>query len=337
MTERAAHVGEAWTAGAWAGRALRAAALLLALIVPAQADEPWPVRPIRLIVGFAPGGSVDLVARWIAEPLGQALGQPVLVDNRPGAGSMIAAALVAQAPADGYTLLQNSSSHVVAPLLQKQASYDPVRDFTPIAKVGYAPNILLVANASPARDLAGVIALARGAPGKLTYGTPGHGSITHLSGELLKHMAGIDIVPVAYRGGALSVQSLVGGEIPMAFNTLPEVVGQVQSGTVRAIAVTTKQRSSLFPQIPTFAEAGLANYEVEVWQAWLGPAGLPPAIAARLQAVVARASTMPGVRQRMAELGAEAASSTGPELDATMRAERAKWRPLIEAGGIRTE
>jgi len=305
---------------------------VLAFGWPASADT-YPDRPVHLIVGFAPGGTTDITARLIAQSLSELWGQQIVVDNRPGAGTAIAAAAVAQAAPDGYTLFQNSSSQVAVGLIHKALSYDPINDFTPISKVLSTPNIILVNNAIQIHTVPELIALARAKPGQLSYGNPGLGTITHLGGELFKQMAGVDLVAVAYRGGALSVQALMSGELPMTFNTLPEVMSQIQAGTVRPIAVTTATRAALLPDVPAIGET-LPGYEVEIWQAWLGPAGMTPPLVAKIHADLVKVLASKQLRQRFAELGAEAVSSTPDELEATMRTELARWTRVVQIAGI---
>jgi tripartite-type tricarboxylate transporter receptor subunit TctC len=308
---------------------------LWAFAPPAFADD-YPSKPVRLIVGFAPGGTTDITARLIAQALGELWGQQVVVDNRPGAATAIASSLVTQAAPDGYTLFQNSSSHVAIKLIQKQLSYDPIKDFTPISKVLFTSNIILVNNAQPVHTVAELIALAKAKPGTITYGNPGHGTITHLGGELFRQMAGIDIIAVPYRGGALSVQALISGELPMTFNTVPEVISQIQAGTVRAIAVTTAKRTAQLPDVPAIAET-LPGYDVEIWQAWLGPPGLPAPIVAKVNAGLVKVLADPKLRKRFADIGAEAVSSTPDELLATMKNELARWNRVVQVAGIKAE
>jgi tripartite-type tricarboxylate transporter receptor subunit TctC len=244
--------------------------------------------------------------------------------------------VVAQSPPDGYTLFQNSNSHVVAPMLTKNTTIDPLKDFTPISKVFVTPNIILVNNASPAHDLKDLIALAKANPGKLSYGNPGHGSITHLTGELFKTMTGIEITAVPFRGGALSVQSLINGEIPMTFNTLPEVMGQIQAGAVRPIAVTTETRTPALPNVPTIGET-VPGYAAAIWQGWMGPAGMPAPLVAKINAALVKALANPTLRQRFAELAAEPITNTPEEFAIEMRAELAKWTPVVQTAGIKID
>jgi tripartite-type tricarboxylate transporter receptor subunit TctC len=306
------------------------------LALPARAADDYPNRPVRVIVGFAAGGTTDISARIIAQGLTELWGQQVVVENRPGAATVIASALVAQSPPDGYTLFQNANSHVAVRLTTKSVTYDPIKDFTPLSKVLYTCNIILLNNATPARTLPELIALARANPGKLSYGNPGHGTVTHLGGELFKQMAGIDLVAVAYRGGALSLQALISGELPMTFNTVPEIIAQVQAGAVRPIAVTTAKRSAILPDVPTVAET-VPGYEVEIWQGWLGPAGMPAPVVAKIHAGLTKVLAAPALRQRFAELGAEAVSSTPDAFLATMRAELERWTRVVQIAGITPE
>ena len=308
---------------------------LAACALPARADD-YPSKPVRLVVGFAAGGTTDITARLIAQALGELWGQQVVVENRPGAGTAIASALVAQAAPDGYTLYQNSSSHVAIKLIQKQLAFDPITDFTPISKVLFTSNIILVNNAQPIHTVSELIAVARAKPGTITYGNPGHGTITHLGGELFKQMAGIDIIAVPYRGGALSVQALISGELPMTFNTVPEVMSQISAGTVRAIAVTTAKRTAVLPDVPTIAET-LPGYDVEIWQAWLGPPGLPAPLVAKINGGLVKVLGDPKLKKRFADFGAEAVSSTPDELLATMKNELARWTRVVQIAGIKAD
>ncbi|HUA53762.1 MAG TPA: tripartite tricarboxylate transporter substrate binding protein [Candidatus Sulfotelmatobacter sp.] len=308
----------------------------LAVAATSAAADDYPNRPVHVIVGFAPGGTTDITARLIAQSLTELWGQQIVVENRPGAATVIASEVVAQSPPDGYTLFQNSNSHVAAGLIHLHLNYDPIKSFTPISKVLFTPNIILVNNNVKAHTLPELIALARANPGKLSYGNPGIGTITHLGGELFKQMAHIDIVPVAYRGGALSIQALISGELPMTFNTVPEIMAQVQAGTVRPIAVTTAKRAMALPDVPTIGET-LPGYDVEIWQAWLGPAGMPAPIVAKINAGLAKVLTSPQIQQRFADLGAQAIGSTPDELGATMRSELARWTQVVQVAGIKPQ
>lgn len=302
----------------------------------AAAADDYPNHPVRVIVGFAPGGTTDITARLIAQALGDLWGQQIVVENRPGASTVIASTMVAQAAPDGYTLFQNSNSHVVAKLINNGVTYDPIASFTPLSKVLFTPNIILVNNKTAAHTLPELIALAHAHPGKLSYGMPGIGTITHLGGELFNQMAKVDIVPVAYRGGALSLQALIGNEVPMTFNTVPEIVSQIQAGTVRPIAVTTAKRAANLPDVPTIAET-LPGYDVEIWQAWLGPPGMAAPLVAKINAGLVKVLASPPIQQRFTEIGAQAISSTPEELGSVMRNELARWTKVVEVAGIKPQ
>lgn len=311
------------------------AALLLGYTIrPALAAETYPSRPVRFLAGYAPGGGLDLNARLVAQHLSVLWGQQVVVDNRPGAAGMIATALVAQAAPDGYTLLFNANSHSVDPLLHRKLPYDPFKDFTPITEVSFTPNVVLVGAASPWTTLEALLADAHAKPGTYSYGVPGNGSASHLSALLLMTLAGLDLVPIQYRGGALSLQALVQGEIQISVNNLAESLGQIRAGTVRALAIATRRRSPVLPDLPTAGEAGVPGFEASVWYMLVGPAGLPPTIVAKLHDDVVRVLALPEVRERMAMYGGEPVGGTPEELAARLRAENEKWAPIIQAAGL---
>jgi tripartite-type tricarboxylate transporter receptor subunit TctC len=247
---------------------------------------------------------------------------------------MIATALVAQAAPDGYTLLFNANSHSVDPLLHRKLPYDPFKDFTPITEVSFTPNVVLVGAASPWTTLEALLADAHAKPGTYSYGVPGNGSASHLSALLLMTLAGLDLVPIQYRGGALSLQALVQGEIQISVNNLAESLGQIRAGTVRALAIATRRRSPVLPDLPTAGEAGVPGFEASVWYMLVGPAGLPPTIVAKLHDDVVRVLALPEVRERMAMYGGEPVGGTPEELAARLRAENEKWAPIIQAAGL---
>src|SRR5579872_5728805 len=254
---------------------------LLASVGAASAEAPFPSRPVHIFVPYAAGGGVDILARTLGEAVSQKWSQPVVVENRPGAGGVVASqALVASAP-DGYTLIVVASGHATNPFLYPKLSYDTFRDFTPISRLASSPNILLVRADSPFKTVADVIAQARAKPGSLSFGHAGSGTSTHLAGELLNKLAGIEINAISYKGGAPAINDLLGGQIPMSFNNAPEALGQLQAGTLRALAVTTTSRSPFLPDVPTMAET-VPGYDTEVWWGLLGPAGMSADLVAKL-------------------------------------------------------
>jgi len=309
---------------------------VLASVGAASAQTPFPSRPVHIFVPYAAGGGVDILARTLGEAVSQKWGQPVVVENRPGAGGVVASqALVASAP-DGYTLIVVASGHATNPFLYPKLSYDTFRDFTPISRLASSPNILLVRADSPFKTVADVIAVARAKPGSLSFGHAGSGTSTHLAGELLNKLAGIEINAISYKGGAPAINDLLGGQIPMSFNNAPEALGQLQAGTLRALAVTTTSRSPFLPDVPTMAET-VPGYDTEVWWGLLGPAGMPPDLVARLSHDFVAALNTDAVKERLSKFGASPIGSSPAELDARIRADYEKWGAIIKASGITAE
>ncbi len=311
------------------------AAVLLGWPLGARAE--FPEKSIRLLVPYPPGGAVDIVARTLAEQITKDGKAQFVVENRPGAGGVIATEIVAKAPADGYTLIVIATGHAINPYLYKTLPYDIFKDFTAITEIGDAPNILLVKKSLPVKTVGDVIAMAKANPGQLTYGTAGNGTSPHLAGELLKYMAHIDIVPVPYKGGAPALADLVAEHIPMTFNNIPESIGQIRAGTVHAIAVTTARRSPVLPDIPTVAESGVPGYDTGVWWGVIGPAGLPKPVVSKLHDDFVAAIHAPAVTQHFAQLGAAPIGNTPEEFDKAIRAEAAKWAPIVKAAGIQAQ
>ncbi len=320
----------------WIGTLGVLAALMIAPATP-FAQEAYPSKPVHLLVPFPPGGAVDIVARTLSDELSRQWRQPIVVENRPGAGGTIAEAVAAKAKPDGYTLILVASGHATAPYLYPDLPYDPLRDFTPLSLVGSSPNMLLVRADSPYRSIADVLAAARDKPGQLSYGYAGNGTSPHLAGELLKYMTKVEITPVPYKGGAPVLNDLLGGHIPLSFNNIPESIGFVQAGKLRPLGVTTAKRSAVLPDVPTIAEAGLPGYDTGVWWGFLAPAGLPAAIKAKLAKDCAEAVQVAAVRDRLVKIGAEPIGSSADEFDALIRADHAKWGPVIKAAGIKGE
>ncbi len=324
----------------WLARSLRLLAACIALACAgggASGEERYPARPVHVLVPYPPGGAVDIVARTMGDELAKRWGQPVVIENRPGAGGTIASAAAAKAAPDGYTLILVAAGHAIVSYLYPDLPYDPLRDFTPISLVGSSPNMLLVRTDSPFRSVADVIAAARAKPGALSYGHPGNGTSPHLAGELLKHMAKIEITGVPYRGGAPSLNDLLGGHIPLSINNIPESIGQVRAGAVRPLGVTTAARSPVLPDVPPIAESGLPGYDTGVWWGFLAPAGLPVAIQQKLAKDCAEAVQAPAVRERLLALGATPIGSTPQAFDELIRSDHAKWGPVIQAAGIKGE
>jgi tripartite-type tricarboxylate transporter receptor subunit TctC len=297
----------------------------------------YPVKPMRLIVPFAPGGGTDITARTIAQKLTERWGQQVIADNRPGANGTIGADLIAKAAPDGYTFGMISSSHSVNPSLMKKLSYDLVQDLAPITQATSQPYALVVHPSLPARSMKELIALARARPGALNYGSSGTGGLSHLSGALLGSLAKVNIVHVPYKGGNPAMIDVIAGQIQMLYSTLLQAQSHIKSGKLRALGVTTAQRSPAAPQLPTMQEAGIAGYEVAGWYGVVAPAKMPPAIVARLSQEIARILQTPDVRDRMSADGSEPVGSTPEQFGAHIKSEVAKWRKLIQEAGIRAE
>jgi tripartite-type tricarboxylate transporter receptor subunit TctC len=321
-------------------RALLRALLLAAtaLAVPAAHAQAYPSRPVRLVVPFLPGGSADILGRALAQKLSDGLGQPVVVENRPGAGTAIAAELVAKAPADGYTLMLGTvSSHAINPALNPKLPFDPLRDFTPVAPVASIPFALLVHPSVPARTVPELIAYARSRPGKLDYSSAGNGTSNHLAGELFEAMTGTHMVHIPYRGSAPALQDLIAGRVSVMFDLVLTAAPHVRSGAVRALAVTGAKRSAALPDVPTVAESGLPGYEVSAWFGVFAPAGLPRPVVDRLNAEVARALAAPDLQQRLVSQGAEPLAGSPDQFAAYLKSEVAKWGKVVRDAGVQPE
>jgi len=300
----------------------------------ANAQTDYPIRPVKVIVPSPPGGGTDILARVLAQHLSKALGQPFFVENKAGAGNMIGIEFVAHAPADGYTVLVVPSTLALNSVLYKKVPYDPVRDFAPVTLAATAPNVLVVNPALPAKSLAEFIALAKAKPGALSYGTPGIGTSPHLSMELLKSMAGIDVQHVPYRGTAAAVTDVIGGQIAATFANAFTAKPQVDSGRVRALAVSGPNRIDAFPGVPPVAEAGVPGYEAMQWYGLTVPAGTPAPIIARLHTEAAKALRSDEMKEKLALDGAQPVGSTPAEFGALIRRELEKWARVVRAAGI---
>jgi tripartite-type tricarboxylate transporter receptor subunit TctC len=313
-------------------------ALLLMLVAGAAAAQgSYPVRPIRVLVGYTPGGATDIVARILAAKLQEALGQPVVVENKPGAGSNIASEFVARSAPDGYTLLVGSIANATNMVAYKNLGYDTLRDLAPVTQLMSAPSVLAVHPSFPAKNLQELIALAKRDPGKYAFASTGSGGSPHLAGELLKLRAGIDLIHVPYKGAAPALSDLLGGQVQMAFQTALSAVPHLQSGQLRAIAVAANKRLPQLPNVPTMAEAGLPDFEVSSWNGLFAPARTPPEIIARLHSEAVKALAAPDVREKLLAQGAEPVGSTPEEFRAYIRAEIEKWGRVIRASGARVD
>ena len=313
------------------------AALLAALTLSAWA-ELYPSRPVKLVVPFAPGGSADLVGRLLAQHLSDALGQPVVVENKGGASGMIGNEYVAKSPPDGYTLTVGTlGPFAVNPTLYEHVPYDNIHDFAPVTLTGISSHILVAHPSVPVHNVNELIALAKAKPGQLTFASSGTGNATHLTFELFKARAGIDIVHVPYKGGGPAMADLVGGQVLFSFASMASAVPFVRSGRLRAIAVSGSQRSPLFPEVPTVAESGLPGFASEDWQGILAPAKTPPEVIAKLNGEIARVLAMPEVKAKLAAAGFDAKTSTPEWFAQFIQAETVKWAKLLKGIGIKAQ
>jgi tripartite-type tricarboxylate transporter receptor subunit TctC len=319
----------AWLAGS---------AALAALPAHSQnTTSAWPTRPVRWVVPFPPGGAMDVIARTLSDRAARALGQPFVVENRPGAGGNIGAEAVAKSPADGYTIMITSIGMATNRALYPRLGYDPVKDFAPVSLLAVVPNVLVVRADSPAKSVRDVIALARKSPGKLTYASAGNGTSIHLAGEVFASEAGIDMLHVPYKGSGPALTDLLGGQVDMMFDSITSSGQHIQAGKLRALGVTTAKRSAAMPDVPTIAEAGVAGYEVSPWFAVFAPAGTPPAIVAKLQATLVDAMRQPETQARLAAVGAEAIGSTPAQLARHLDEELKRWEKVITERKIRID
>jgi len=319
--------------------AAAAGATLLAAAAPAHAaDAAFPQRAVKIVVPYPPGGPTDIVARVVGQKMSERLKQPVLIENRAGAGGNIGAEAVARSPADGYTLVVATTAHAINPSLFKSLTYDVVKDFVPVALLTSVP-LVLVANPSlPASSVAELIALAQSrGPGAITYGSSGNGQSTHLAAELFNTMAGVSMTHVPYKGSAPALVDLAGGQVSVMFDTMLSAMPQVKAGRLRALAVTSAERSVAAPDLPTVAEAGLPGYAATAWNGLLAPAGTPPDVLAILNRAVNDALSDPEVRKRFAADGADSVGGTSEQFAAHIRTELDKWRRTVKAANVRID
>jgi tripartite-type tricarboxylate transporter receptor subunit TctC len=310
---------------------------LLAFASLARAED-YPSKPIRFVVPYPAGGPLDTVARLLGQKVSESLKQPVIVDNRPGAGGNIGADFVAKSAPDGYTILMGAvATHAINPTLYGHIPYDPVADFIPITQVASTPNVLVVNPSVPAKDVREFVAYAKANPGKLNFGSGSTGSAGHLAGELFKTMAGVDMTHVPYKGAGPAMQDLVAGQIQLMFDNLASSLGQIRAGKVRPLAVTTAKRTSLAPELPTIAESGLPGFDINTWFGVFAPARTPQPVVDRLYTEFTRALAMPDVRQKMVDLGAEPVGNKPAEFAAYIRSEKDRYARVIKASGAKVD
>ena len=321
--------------GGWF-RTAAVAALMMVAAAAAASAQSFPSRPVHIFVPYPAGGGVDVLTRTLGDVVSRQWGQSVVVENRPGAGGVIASQAVVTSAPDGYTLIMVASGHATNPLLYAKIPYDTFKDFTPISLLASSPNILLVRADSPFRTMGDLIAAAKAKPGSLSFAHAGTGTSTHLAGELLKSLAKIDLNAIPYKGGAPSINDLLGGQIPISFNNGPESVGQLQAGTLRALAVTTAERAPFLPDVPSMSEA-VPGYDTGVWWGLLGPANMPADVLAKLSQDFVAALNTDSVKERLGKLGALPIGSSPQQFDARIHADYDKWGPIIQAAGMKPE
>jgi tripartite-type tricarboxylate transporter receptor subunit TctC len=310
---------------------------LLTTTLGAQAQS-YPNKPIRLICPFPPGGAVDIASRATAHTLSQLLGQPVTVDNRPGAGGNIGAEITAKSAPDGYTLLMTTSGIMgINPALYSKIPFDSIKDFAPVSMLVSLNNVLVLNPSVPAKSVQEVINLAKAQPGKLTYASSGNGTSIHLSGELFKSMTGVDMLHIPYKGSSPAVTDLLAGQVNMMFDNIPSSLPHIKAGKLRALAVTGSKRSQLLPDLPTIAEAGVPGYDSYVWFGVVAPAGTPSEIIAKLNAALVKTAATPEFRDRLTSQGYDVMSSTPEQMAASIRGEIAKWGKVVKASGAKVD
>jgi tripartite-type tricarboxylate transporter receptor subunit TctC len=320
------------------GRAVCATLAVLLSFPLLAAEQAYPSKPIRLVVPFPAGGSLDVVARAIGQKLTEAWGQPVVIDNRPGAGGNIGADLVAKSAPDGYTILEGAlSTHAVNVSLYAKMPYDPIKDFAPITLVAVTPNVLVLNASYPVNSVPELLAYARANPGKLSFGSGSNGSAGHLAGELFKTEAGVDMVHIPYKGGAPALQALLAGDTQLMFDNLANSAAQIKAGKLKALAVTTAKRSSLMPELPTLSETGLPGFDIYTWWGFMAPAGTPKEIIAKWNAEVTRILNSPEMKAFFAQQGAEPAPDSPEQFAALIRSEISKYAKIVKQSGAKVD
>src|ERR1700694_4575925 len=317
---------------------LTAAAVVSPSILVSRAlGADWPVKSVRVVVPFTPGGSTDITARLVSNRLQEVWGQSVVVENKPGAGGNIAADMVAHSDPDGYTIFIVGPGMATNKFLYPQLSYDPVADFAPVTMLITQPNMMCVPNSSPAKSVKEFIAYCNANKGKVTYASSGNGTTLHLSGELFKRLAKVEMTHIPYRGGAPAINDLIPGRVDVIFDNVPHIISHVRSGTLRGLAVTTRERIAIMPEMPTIAESGVPGFDVSSWFGFFVPARTPPDIIARINADTNAALVYPPVKSPLAALGAQPEGSTPAELAAVLKSEIDKWGPVIQEARIKVE
>ncbi len=310
--------------------------VVLAAMPSLATAQAYPAKPIRWISPWPAGGANDIFSRAIGQRIGESLGQQVLVDNRPGAAGTIGSDIAAKAPADGYTLVMGSSpTHAIAPALYPALPYDPLRDFSAVTLVGSVPNVLVLHPSVPAKTVKEFIAVAKARPGKLNFASTGNGTSQHLSAELFKFMAGLDMVHIPYKGTAPALTELVAGQVDLAFENMPALIPHIQAGRLRALAVTTTKRSAVMPELPTIAEAALPGYDASVWFGVFAPAGTPRPVVERLHGEILKALQTQDLKSRMVAMGTDVSGMGPDDFSAYVRKEIPKWANLVKAAGVK--
>ncbi len=318
--------------------ALGACVAIAATTAPALAQQSYPNKPIRMVCPFPPGGTTDLVARLVAQKFSEAWGQQVVVDNRPGAGGVIGTEMVAQAAPDGYSILLGSiTTHAVNPALYKKLRFDPIRDFAPVSLVVSSPQLLALHPSVAAKSVKELLALAKARPGQLNYGSAGTGTSPHLTFELFKSMAAIDVVHVPYKGTGPAITDLIGGQVQMMITGVVALMPHVKSGKLRAVGVTSAKRVAALPEVPTIAESGVAGFDVSSWFGVFLPAATPRAIVMKMNREIHRILENPEVRQRLIDQGADPASNTPEEFAAYVKSEMTRWGQVVRSTGARVD
>ncbi len=317
--------------------ALAACAAMTTAAAPALAQGSYPDRTIRFVVPAGPGGITDVLARTFGQKMTEAWGQQVIVDNKAGGGGIIASQELMKAPADGYTLTMGILSHVINPMIMSKVPYDFERDFIPVTMMARVSNVISVHPSVPAKDLKELVALAKASPGKYAYGSSGNGQSTHLGGELLKSVAGIDIIHVPYKGAAPAMTDALAGQIPILVDSVLTTAPQAKAGKLRALAVTGPRRSPALPDVPTAAEAGFPSYEASGWIGLIVRAGTPREVVNKLAAEFARIAKLPDVQQKLTEAGGDLFTNTPDEYAAYIRAENAKWAPVVKKANMKVD